>query len=101
MKDDEKCLASMLLLCSVCLGCQDFFANRHLSGAAKHYEEVFILTLKKIDSFLKEKAEVNWDFLKRIQGHSITQRFKNLGIWLDPYDSDCCDCWVKFMTFHK
>ena len=98
LKDDDKCLAIMLLLCSVCLGCQDFFTSRHLrsrfyripkryyseifglpglshrlkrtslSGAAKHYEEVFILTLRKIDSFLKDKAEVNWDFLKRFRG---------------------------------
>ena len=41
-----------------------------LSGAAKHYEEVFILTLRKIDTFLKDKAEVNWDFLKRFRGRS-------------------------------
>ena len=78
MKDDEKCLAIMILLCSVCLGCKDFFMARHLSGAAKLYEEVFILTLKKIDSFLKDKAEVNWDFLKRILGHSIDQCHRNL-----------------------
>ena len=68
----------MILLCSVCLGCKDFFMARHLSGAAKLYEEVFILTLKKIDSFLKDKAEVNWDFLKRIEGHSITLCQRNL-----------------------
>ena len=96
----------MLLLCSVCLGCQDFFTSRHLrsrfyripkryyseifglpglshrlkrtslSGAAKHYEEVFILTLRKIDSFLKDKAEVNWDFLKRFRGRLNVLHFE-------------------------
>ena len=96
-KDDEKCLASMLLLCCVCLGCKDFFTARHLSGAAKHYEEVFILTLRKIDSFLKDKAEVNWDFLKRFRGHWITPGISGCRHDLIHTNADR----EKFMTLNK
>ena len=29
-RDDDRCIADMLLLCAVCLGCKDFFKQRHL-----------------------------------------------------------------------
>ena len=29
-RDDDRCIGHLLLLCAVCLGCKDFFTQRHL-----------------------------------------------------------------------
>ena len=43
----------MLLLCAVCNGCRDFYKRNNKTGAQAFYNEILNLTLKRIDSFLK------------------------------------------------
>ena len=97
-RNDDQCIAQMLLLCAVCLGCKDFFHQRHLrsrlrvktwdfslnsifeyafvtseSGAEKHYNEVFKLTSKKIEDRKSLWKKLDFSekglFLKRLLVH--------------------------------
>ena len=58
----------MLLLCAVCNGCRDFYERNNKTGAEAFYNEIFNLTLKRIDSFLKN--------VDRFRGHKNTKDHK-------------------------
>ena len=38
-RNDDQCIAHMLLLCAVCLGCKDFFHQRHLRSRLRLFFE--------------------------------------------------------------
>ena len=38
-RNDDQCIAHMLLLCAVCLGCKDFFHQRHLRSRLRIFFE--------------------------------------------------------------
>jgi len=48
-RNDDQCIAHMLLLCAVCLGCKDFFHQRHLRFRLRlFFEFSFLIRLRNL-----------------------------------------------------